>query len=210
MLETKEVYINDRGLREAIKEVQSTQQKSSPHHSLRRIYQQGKQISQIVAFIWRWADDTSHESIQKKQVAQELKTYFTNPSPSVYSPMATLKKLLTADARNPQISKEAKLLSEVFSSIDDCMIFPMFDEFELGEECPELGYLFEIDINSFQGALKDASLDQPQLLKWTIAYPPRPELSEVTVTPDELDKWVNNRASNQYIPDNRYIPASSC
>ncbi len=211
MFGTRELFLKASQVHEKSIKLKLPNKKLSPHVEwLRRAYQQGKQISQIIAYIWRWVDEESAEYKENKTIANQLKKYFAHPTEDSKYPMQNLKKLFAADARQPNSSPEAMLLSCVFNPISEEMIFPIFDEFELGEEYPELGYLFHIDVNSFQGNLADATINEPQLLKWEIPYPPRPNLGEVTVTLSELDEWINNKAPNQYVPENPYIPSSSC
>lgn len=213
MFETRELLVKAEQLDEH-KEVISlkSQKEKMPLHiePLRRSYQQGKQISQIVSYIWRWVEEESAEYKEEQKIAKQLKEYFTNPTQDIKYPMGNLKKLFAADARQPDTSLEAMLLANVFKPMDNKMVFPIFNEFELGEEYPELGYLFEIDVNSFQGNLADATVNDLQLLRWVLPYPPRPHIGEATVTLSELDNWINNTDGNQYIPPNPYIPSSSC
>lgn len=79
-----------------------------PKHTewLRRAYQQGKQISQIITYIWRYGEETSEEG----ETARQLHTYF------VEDPKKNLKKLFAANARERNSSTEAHLLATVFLS----------------------------------------------------------------------------------------------
>lgn len=207
MLGTRDFFPHSARLNETVKKLEST----SPHIEwLRRSYQQGKQISQIIAYIWRWADESSPEHTDKQSTAKQLKQYFANPTENPKHPMKKLMKLFSADARQPNSCIEAGLLADVFNPISKNMIFPIFDEFEVGEKYPELGYLVEINVNSFQGNLADATINDPQLLKWIIPFPPKPNIGESTVTLSELDEWVTDTDNNRYIPQNPYIPSSSC
>ncbi|KAB8318703.1 hypothetical protein SD81_014830 [Tolypothrix campylonemoides VB511288] len=88
------------------------------------------------------------------------------------------------------------------------LIFPIFDQFELGEESDNLGYLFEVTVNGFNGVLEDVDRNSPSLFKFVIPYPPRPQLGEVTVTLDELEEWIANREEDEYFADNPYIPTT--
>ena len=81
-------------------------------NTLRRIYQQGKQVSQIIAYIWRWVDDERPENIKKQKVADELQKYFKRPTESNQEPGGRLKKLLGAYPNDS--SKEGDLLNQVF------------------------------------------------------------------------------------------------
>lgn len=184
------------------------QNQGERQNTLRRIYQQGKQLSQIVSYIWRWIDS---DDLQKKQIAKKLNDYFANPTEEIKEPGGRLKELLGAHPED--CSEEAKLLKAVFfednSSNNRQLLFPIFNEFELGDEHLGLGYLFEVDFTSFKGTISDGDKNLPQLLELKIPYPPRPQLGEATVTLNELEKWIENRTPDQYFPENSYIPATS-
>ena len=177
----------------------------------RRIYQQGKQVSQIIAYIWRWVDDTSLENKKKQEVANELQKYFKNPTENIQEPGGRLKRLLGAHPNDS--SHEGNLLYHVFlenAGMDnEGYIFPMFSKLELGKDGSGLGYSINVDINSYQGNLSDTSINHPYQFVHTIPYPPRPHLSKATVTLDELESWVENRVPEQYYADNPYIPTTS-
>lgn len=180
---------------------------------LRRVYQQAKQVSQIIAYIWRWIDD---DKSPKQESAKKLKEYFVQPTPLEDAGMRNgqnLEKLLGADILkdSPIQSDEVKLLREVFPDYQSNKNFisPIFDDFELGNEVPGLGYELSVDINSYQGNLSDTDINHPYLFIHSIPYPPRPELSEATVTRNELEVWIENRVPDKYYADNPYIPTTS-
>lgn len=173
---------------------------------LRRLYQQAKQISQIITYIWRWADEESPENADKKNAANELKVYFMKPSTDD-KVGENLKKLFRASPQCP--GKEWDLLKAVFGpELDEKYIFPIFDEFELGEINTKLGYLFHINTNSFNGVIKDPTLNNPCLLTFEIPYPPCPPIGNSTVTIEDLDDWIANREEDTYFANNPYIPAT--
>ncbi|MGK7928181.1 MAG: hypothetical protein AB4290_23545 [Spirulina sp.] len=135
-------------------------QESSSVENFRFAFQ-GKQMSQIVAYIWRWADDENLENAQKAEVAMKLREYFVKPNTSLQNNAFTkdahqknvdedllnsnLKRLFRADPRawlqNPddyrEQEEEVKLLISVFGKeriLDpDKYISPMFNSHELGE-----------------------------------------------------------------------------
>ncbi|WP_375504872.1 hypothetical protein [uncultured Nostoc sp.] len=186
---------------------------AAPTFYIKRLYQQAKQISQIIAYIWRWADT---DETPQKEVANKLKKYFTNPTEDTQHLDDRLKKLLGANPRKiDNLSEEDKLLKAVFFKDNELdppfnnLLFPMFNKFELGEsEDQHLGYLFWVNINSFQGSIDDPTKNAPELLKFSIPYPPCPKIGEVTVTSDELESWIANREENEYFAKNPYIPTS--
>jgi flavodoxin len=181
------------------------------YNNIRRICQQGRQVSQIIAYIWRWVDDERPENKHKQEVANELQKYFKKPTENNQEPGGRLKKLLGAHPEDS--SHEGNLLYDVFFenySIDnEGYIFPIFNKLELGEDGSGLGYFLNIDINSYHGSLSDTSINHPYKFIHTIPYPARPQLSKATVTPDELEDWIKNRIPNKYYADNPYIPTTS-
>ncbi len=186
-------------------------QEASEIFYLRRIYQQAKQVSQIIAYIWRWIDADGNP---KQEIATQLKEYFVRPTEENQNVGENLEKLFAANPKQNNLEEnadEAKLLREVFPNYneDQNLIFPIFNELERGEEVSGLGYLLNIDINSYQGNLSDTSINHPYLFIHTIPFPPRPQLSKATVTPDELEDWIENNIPGKYYADNPYIPTTS-
>lgn len=190
-------------LQEALQEV-------SEIFYLRRFYQQAKQLSQIIAYIWRWIDVDGNP---KQKIAQNLKEYFIRPTEDNQDIGGNLEKLLAANPREDKPEKnvdEAKLLREVFPNYKDkYLIFPILSELERGEDGSGLGYSLHVDINSYQGNLSDTSINHPYLFIHSIPFPPRPPLGQATVTLDELESWVENSVPDQYYADNPYIPTTS-
>ena len=187
---------------------------------LRRLYQQAKQISQTVSFIWRWADE--EETSENRKAARALMEYFEHPTPDPLCEThedidvsESLKRLLGSNPRDPDPTPEGRLLRQVFPDYDapakdTHLIFPMFDRFELGEEFSGLGYWFLVNINSFHGEIKDPTPNIPELFSFAIPYPPCPALGAKTVTRQELDAWIRNREQDQYFSRNPFIPTSCC
>lgn len=193
-------------------------QQDSQIFYLRRLYQQAKQLSQIIAYIWRNIEEDGNRGSN----AKKLKEYFISPTEEttdndgnlIIEPGGNLKKLLAANPKESgsEENVEANLLRQVFPDYESNydLIFPMFSDFELGEnpDFSNLGYLFEINVNDFFGVLEDVNVNNPSLFKFVIPYPPRPQLSETTVTTDDLEDWIANREKNEYFADNPYIPTT--
>jgi|GEM_PF-3380158 len=190
---------------------------------IQRLYQQSKQVSQIIAFIWRWADDKTASHELNREAANAIKSYFDCPTPLKTPKGKTpeigkrLKKLLGADPdpKDHPVSLEGRLLRQVFPDYNQPqsethLIFPIFSPLELGEKNGTLGYLFTVDVNSFWGKIDDPNLNTPELFELSIAYPPCPQKGEVTVTDQTLDHWIANRKKEQYIPTNPFIPTTCC
>ncbi len=184
-----------------------------PHASfLRRLYQQAKQVSQIIAYIWRWTDEDCENHSEQRDVANKLKVYFSSPSKNTQEVGLRLKKLFKANPKdaNDQTT-EANLLRAVFfqEGVDnEGYIFPIFNDLERGELEKELGYLFEISVNEFTGSIDDADINSPELLKMIIPYPPRPAFGQATLETQDLDMWIQNRDKDKYFADSHYIPTS--
>ena len=211
MVLARDIFLKTESTYQAISNF-SGQHDQLSHHTelLLRLYQQSKQISQIIAYIWRWADDNSPEHRERQAVAIQLHKYFTHPTQRMGNVGGQLKKLFGANP-DPNGTLEARLLYAVFAPLDNPnLIFPIFSEFELGEIDPRLGYLLDVDLNSFHGALEDPTKNAPELFKFVIPYPPRPQLGELTVTTNELEEWVENKEPRKFFADNAYIPTTCC
>ena len=172
-----------------------------------RLFQQGKQISQIISYIWRWSDDIG----LKGETARQLAEFFKHPSDS------KLEKLFSAKPKSAGNSEE-KLLYEVFHDVtfdDSCTtnqyrngyFFPIFSEEEVRY------YDFTIDTNNFQGTIEDANLNHSKLMKLLTPFPPCPKFGEATIkidnedeSKDELITWIKDRDTEKMISDNPYIP----
>jgi hypothetical protein len=206
--------IGTRNLFSKANKIHAADKSSEQSSYLKRLLQQGKQISQITAYIWRWADADQPEHIEQKKVANKLKKYFNNPSPNPEDVGGNLKNLFKAIPSNDcNATEESQLLYAVFyqQGLDNTgYIFPIFDSFELGEENENSGYLFNITVNCFTGGIEDAEINSPSLLTMTIPYPPRPPFGETTLDVQELDDWITNRDKSMYFADNHYIPTSCC
>ncbi|CBN54735.1 MULTISPECIES: hypothetical protein [Kamptonema] len=214
-------------------QVNKTIQKSSIYDF--RIGFQGKQLSQVIAYIWRWIDEDANKI--ETQTARALKTYFVKPNAS--SNQSTdrsnnqsqvnqnLKRLFRADPRawlatseilrgERDDNKESKLLISVFGEAriknQELYISPMFNEAELGER---LGgqkgpyYEFSVDVSSFVGVLQDPTVETPYAFRYSIAFPPRPQIGEATVTKDELSDWIGDEMTDNIYPNNLFIPVST-
>ena len=180
---------------------------------LKRLYQQAKQLSQIIAYIWYWDNQEEKEKVkEEKDTAKKLQKYFLKPNGGDKKGNAkNLKKLLGANPRDKNgDTKEAKLLKKVFGHLIDNKkyIFPMFNKEELAEELNYIGYLFEINVNSFNGMIADADRNNPNFLKFVIPYPPCPPLGEATLSFSTLKDWMENSDEDKYFPDNPYIPTT--
>lgn len=156
-----------------------------------RLFRQGKLISQIISYIWLWADSGDPYAI-------ELADYFKHPTEEGQEIGGKLKKLFAATP-NAEGSQEEKALHAVFPNTYHGE-FPIFSQEELDFYC------FNIDVNNFQGTIDDANLNSPQLMTLFTPFPPCPKFSNATVMPRELEDWINNRNPMEVISNNPYIP----
>lgn len=217
---------------------------STSSYFILRLYQQAKQISQIISYIWRWIDadpkkdpkggeefTPEYEYVQaQKEAANKLKDYFLNPTSAAARHLRSgqgdrLKRLFKAHPKShlnatAEYYEEACLLNAVFD-IDKLQgeghlqedggqyFFPIFDELELAEhkDLEHLGYIFEVDMNNFQGRIDDADRNLPDLFTFRIPYPPRPSLGG-QLNQQDLDDWIKNRSPRKYFSDNPYIPTT--
>ncbi|NER79867.1 MAG: hypothetical protein F6K42_09845 [Leptolyngbya sp. SIO1D8] len=156
---------------------------------IKRLLQQTKQISQIIAYIW--LDEGN------QYVCKELDARFRD--------VDKLTKLLFSRESDP----EYDLLKMVFEHHSNA-ILPIFNDAEL-----EI-YDFKILLNQYEGKITDAPPDSGKFLTMWIPYPPRPQISSQRNQPDgpiapiykeDLEQWVQDhsdqppyRASNPYIP----------
>ncbi len=203
MFGTKDLFVKSGKVHDIVS--QQSREKlehTTPHQFLHRLFRQAKQVSQIIAYIWRWADADDNP---KQEIANKLKEYFASPTDDLNPHGGKLKKLLKADPQNSD--EEANLLRAVFfedSSFDNtCLIFPIFSDYECDS------YSFQINVNSFNGQLSDPTPNDPGIIAYSIPYPPRPSIGEATVTEYELEDWIKNRDKKKTFPDNPYIPTTS-
>jgi hypothetical protein len=180
--------------------------KHSETYYLQRLLQQGKQLSQIIAYIWRWIDVNGNP---KQEIAKQLKEYFVRPTIDVSgNGGGNLKNLFAANPKQDKPTTnavEANLLRQIFPDYDsnNKLIFPIFDDSELGKA----GYLIEVTVNGFNGMLEDGDRNNPNTIKFVIPYPPKPQFGEGTITPSELEEWIANK-DDKYVADNPYIPTT--
>ncbi len=201
-----------------------------------RIVFQGKQVSQITAYIWRYIDDTKEP--EKADHAKKLKQYFAAREQEnqdltkqkinissflrVASNLATLKltdlfkadpkKWLESDKdKGVPPTEEVKLLIAVFGEerikTDPNYVSPLFSEAELREGEATPHYEFHIDVTSFKGTLSDPDLERSSAFRFNIAFPARPQLGEATVTTEELENWIKDQQTS--VPNSIYIPVTT-
>ncbi|MBW4576207.1 MAG: hypothetical protein KME08_13100 [Aphanothece sp. CMT-3BRIN-NPC111] len=195
------------------------------HEFVRRLIKQSKQLSQLVARSW-FGDE----------VGLAIRDYFVKPYKTIDIIDATsgtkieiidadgrktnkikdadgrLKELLGADpAKQHSNEPPLSLLLNIFEKDE----LPLYSEYEL-----QVVYSFSVDLNNFEGSLDDISGPSrtgDSYFNIVIPYPPRPALSNVTVTMEELEEWVQQQILDEngnvvppIFPDNVYIPPTCC
>ncbi len=164
--------------------------------NLHGILQQGKKISQIIAYIWLNQDEN----------AQKLDEYFKGGNKE-----RVLSKLLFAD--NPE-TDEYKLLLEIFEE----KYLPIFSKAD------QEFIKFRVATNTFEGSFNDPGPSDNGLFIVTIPYPPCPNIYDDIGTDDktkvekftiikrsELKEWLAespNKPPYSY-EKNPFIPATS-
>lgn len=192
-----------------------------PDSLIGRMLYQAKVISQIITYIWLYYDKDGIDE-KKYENAKKLSKYFTNQIDSLGkdtdSNAKSLAKIMTATFHDldesGNLSEEAKLLRAVFPDFEDSTlfksdgyyVFPIFDPNEVKNNFIS----FKIDPTIFSGWITDVEPDHPSTLAAVIAYPPRPQLSEATVTKEELQAWLEDRDPMHLKSNNVYIPTCTC
>ena len=207
---------------------------------------QGKLVSQMISFIWRYSDTSEQNEKEKKECAFILKACFertikdipnyinftltenTEKDTDERCDSYALERLLTFDVRqylsdnsNTTPTSEdgytAELLKIVFGETRILTLTnylsPIFlpKEVDMSEKDKSNYpvYKFFIDQNSFVGTLKDPDLEYRLGFRYMLAYPPRPILSDATLTKTALDAWIENKNEDVYRPSNPFIPVTT-
>ena len=201
-----------------------------------RIAVQGKVISQMIAYIWRWADDVEH--LEKASVAQKLRKYFgrdgefssnellTGTHNRIHNNIIWLfkvdSKLWITDRDKfrkkykndlSEAKEAAKILIKVFGKQrikkEKDFLSPLFNKAEIREDAEGPYYEFFVDVSSFTASLEDPNLENPYIFKYNIAFPPLPVISKATVSHDDLERWIEDKDENHSYPNNIYIPVTT-
>ncbi|MCL2931498.1 MAG: hypothetical protein MGG11_04145 [Trichodesmium sp. MAG_R03] len=174
---------------------------------LRYMLAQTKMISQIISYIWLYAESDP--------LARQARHWFQNPTkdfdqlenPTFADKLPSLAKLMGAKPQDQ--TKYGEFLSQVFSDVKDKSTsiyqFPIFNKDDI-----QLGIVvFKTDATITNGSIQDPTPNSPNVLTVVIAFPPCPQFNEATITKKELLSWLNDRDSNIYTPSNSYIPSCS-
>ncbi|GFZ91703.1 hypothetical protein [Okeania sp. KiyG1] len=171
---------------------------------LRHALTRTKMISQIISYIWLYAESDP--------LAKQARHWFQNPTKNFdklenhtsTDKLPSLAKLMGAKPQDKTIYGE--FLSKVFADVKDeskgLYNFPLFNKHDI-----ESGIVvFKTDATIANGSIQDPTPNSPNVLTVMIAFPPCPQFSEATLTKEELSNWLNNRDNSNYTPPNSYIP----
>ena len=192
------------------------------------IFQQSKQLSQIIAFIWRWIDEDNedksldNEEIKlKKAAALTLKKAFDRPYDNTQmDPSDSLLWNLLLSVPRKDGNEQEKALYSVFPKYDPNTYDPVTRRVKYGYIFPIFRlmdmrhYTVKVDVNSFHGILEDPTTNNKNAkFGWVIPYPPRPQIGEATVTKKDLKDWAewvegDEVKPRKYFSDNPYIPTT--
>ncbi|NET46855.1 hypothetical protein [Okeania sp. SIO2B3] len=174
---------------------------------LRHMLAQTKMISQIISYIWLYAESDP--------LAKQARHWFQNPTknfdklenPTVADKLPSLAKLMGAKPQDQNIYGE--FLSNAFPDVKDeskgLYQFPIFNKLDI-----ESGIVvFKTDAAIANGSIQDPTPNSPNILTVVIAFPACPQFSEATLTKEELSDWLNDRDNSNYTPPNSYIPSCS-
>jgi hypothetical protein len=183
------------------------------------------QWSRVTA--WLWTDCLAYaDAPEKAKLEQDLKSFLINTlksqaqhadafvaygDPSSKLSANTLSKTL----RNLLLGKNGEIpnlppgidftLSDVIEKLTGEALITVTD--------PPFGemFLFQVTTNSFSGTVEQAKdekgQDIPNKYVLSLAFPPRPELGELTVTEQQLYDWANKpNPGGNYLPPSPYIP----
>lgn len=174
---------------------------------LRYMLAQTKMISQIISYIWLYAES--------EPLAKQARKWFQNPTkdfdqienPTFTDKLPSLAQLMSAKPQDE--TKYGKFLSKVFPDFKDksngFYQFPIFNKKDIHSGI----VVFKTDAAIANGSIQDPTPNSPNVLTVVIAFPPCPKFSEATLTKEELSSWLKDRDSSNYTPSNSYIPSCS-
>ncbi|NEQ36401.1 MAG: hypothetical protein F6K40_09000 [Okeania sp. SIO3I5] len=185
--------------------------------NLQDVIRQSKVVSQIVAFIWYYSDETDPLNEvdaatwnQRHQQAIKGIKWYKKPASTEGSPNGkpNLQNLLTiGDPRKESERNEYDdFLYTIFEDRLDDEEFYKFPIYDLGGE-GDPTTVFEVDYKAFEGVMSDLRVRTGSLqLLMTLSFPPRPQYGKATVEAWELKEWYLDKDSSNRTPPSPYIP----
>ncbi|NET46856.1 hypothetical protein [Okeania sp. SIO2B3] len=133
----------------------------------------------------------------------QLDTFCTLQSSSPNDLRAVTKKIsqLVAESWLPK----GEEIRKIFLSRNSKKILKMFKKKGIDIDFFGPSLKISIDTDTFTGYLEETRDNEP-VFNLVISYPPKP--SEFNLSDKELKEWVENDDSNQFVPDNLYIPVT--
>ena len=174
---------------------------------LRYMLAQTKMISQIISYIWLYAESDP--------LARQARQWFQNPTkdfdqlenPTFADKLPSLAKLMGAKPQDQ--TRYGEILSKVFPDVKDkskgLYQFPIFNKDDIQSGI----VVFKTDAAIANGSIQDPTPNSPNVFTVVIAFPPCPKFHEATITKEELSSWLTDRDSSNYTPPNSYIPTCS-
>ncbi|NEQ75795.1 MAG: hypothetical protein F6K23_23780 [Okeania sp. SIO2C9] len=182
---------------------------------IQRMLEQVKVISILITYSWRYNQPDS--TPEQLLTAQRLQYYFRHTVPDpLWRRDEEVKRLFPNVTKAPVLEDlmGAELNSDTIPGEVLCTVFatpigyvfPIFEKIAIDFKLVS----FEIDTGIFNGWITDPDPNSPHMLTVVIAFPPRPALSDATVTNTELEDWIDNRSPVKFMSENPYIPTCSC
>lgn len=204
-------------VQEEIAMAEDGSQATSPYVGMfryKQIISRAKILSQILAYLWLYLDphgksERTLEEKEKEAFLEKVVGWFLKPV--VPRGISDFERLMIA---KPEDTNDyGRFLSLVYpKEVRDkwneeqkaFYTFPIFDPDDILNQ----RFSFELDPGVFDGYFTDPDEYSPHSMKVVLAFPPRPQLSKMTVTTDDLKDWLENYKtdSDNFLPPNPYIP----
>ncbi|NEP81210.1 MAG: hypothetical protein F6K39_25450 [Okeania sp. SIO3B3] len=181
---------------------------------------QSKVVSQIVAFIWYYSDETDplnevDAATWNKRHEQAIKgtKWYRNSASTEGSPNGkpNLQNLLTIGNPRKESGRNEydDFLYTVFEDRLEDKEFYKFPIYNLGAE-GDPTTIFEVDYKAFEGVMTDLRVRTGVLqLLIKLSFPPRPQYGQTTFEAWELKEWYQDKDSSNRTPPSSYIPLCS-
>ena len=178
-----------------------------------------KQWSQLVA--WSWTDLLAFAGESQESQERELKSFFIKTlqkqgqAASAYTSYGQEESKLQAESLGEDIKNLLLGRNDRIGELNDVTVtLSMVMETLTGDKCittekPEMTekFTYQIVLDSYTGAIVETA--KARYLAY-MAYPPRPALSEITLSEQQLYDWARNlNTQGDYLPPSPYIPIAA-